>query len=90
MRSSLVAQMERFLLRCKRPGFDPWPGKIPWKRTLQPTPVFLPENPHGQRSPVGYSAVGHKESDTTEGLSTQKVTSSAKECMLRASQMAQW
>ena len=54
MRSSLVAQMERFLLRCKRPGFDPWPGKIPWKRTLQPTPVFLPENPHGERSLEGY------------------------------------
>ena len=28
--------------RCKRPGFDPWVGKIPWKRKWQPTPVFLP------------------------------------------------
>ena len=29
------------------------------------------ENPHGQRSLVGYSSWGHKESDTTERLSTQ-------------------
>ena len=28
------------------------------------------ENPHGQRSPVGYSPWGHKESDMTERLST--------------------
>ena len=25
------------------PGFDPWVGKIPWKKAWQPTPVFLPE-----------------------------------------------
>ena len=30
--------------RCKRCGFDPWVGKIPWRRAWQPTPVFLPEN----------------------------------------------
>ena len=27
---------------CKRCGFDPWVGKIPWRRAWQPTPVFLP------------------------------------------------
>ena len=32
----------------------------------QPTPVFLPGVFHGQRSLVGYSPWGHKESDTTE------------------------
>ena len=26
-------------------GFDPWVGKIPWRRAPQPTPVFFPENP---------------------------------------------
>jgi len=31
--------------RHKRCGFDPWVGKIPWKRAWQPTPVFLPRNP---------------------------------------------
>ena len=29
-------------LQCGRPGFDPWVGKIPWRRKWQPTPVFLP------------------------------------------------
>ena len=48
------------------PGFDPWVGKIPWRRKWQPTPVFLPEKSHGQRSLVGYSPWGHKELDTTE------------------------
>ena len=28
--------------RWKRPGFNPWVGKIPWRRGRQPTPVFLP------------------------------------------------
>ena len=35
--------------------FDLWAGKIPWRRAWQPTPVFLPENPHGQRCLPGYS-----------------------------------
>ena len=29
-------------LQCRRTGFDPWVGKILWRRTWQPTPVFLP------------------------------------------------
>ena len=33
-----------------------------------PTPVFLPGRSHGERSPVGYSPWGHKESDMTERL----------------------
>ena len=35
--------------RCKRRGFDPWVGKIPWRRQWHPTPVFLPGESHGQR-----------------------------------------
>ena len=34
--------------RHKRWGFDPWVGKIPWRRAWQPTPVFLPGESHGQ------------------------------------------
>ena len=49
----------------KRCGFDPWVGKIPWRKTWQPTPVFLPGESLGQKSLVGYSSQGHKESDTT-------------------------
>ena len=37
-----------------------------WRRKWHPTPVFLPGKSHGQRSLVGYSPWGHKESDTTE------------------------
>ena len=52
--------------RDVRRGFDPWVGKIPWRRKWQPTPVFLPGESHGQRSLTGYSPEGCKESDTTE------------------------
>ena len=53
---------------CKRHVFDPWVGKIPWSRKWQPAPVFLPGESHGQRSLVGYSLWGHRESDLTERL----------------------
>ena len=33
----------------KTRGFDPWVGKSPWRRAWQPTPVFFPEESHGQR-----------------------------------------
>ena len=51
---------------------DSIPGsrKIPWKRKLQPTPVFLPKNSHEQRSLLGYRSKGRKESDMTEPLNT--------------------
>ena len=41
--------------RFKRRGFNPWVGKIPWKRSWQPIPIFLPGESHGQKSLVGYS-----------------------------------
>jgi len=41
--------------RLKRHRFNPWVGKIPWRRTWQHTPVFFPEEFHGQRSLAGYS-----------------------------------
>ena len=40
--------------------FDPWVGKMPWRRKWQSTPVFLPGELHGQRSLAGYSPWGHK------------------------------
>ena len=48
------------------PGFNPWAGKTPWRRRWHPTPVFLPEKSHGQKSLVGYSPWVRKQSDTTE------------------------
>ena len=56
------------ILQCGRPGFNPWVGKIPWRREKLPTPVFLLGEFHGQRSLVSYSPWGCKELDTTELL----------------------
>ena len=49
--------------QCRRPGLDPSVRKIPWRRSGSPSPVFLTGESHGQRSLVGYSPWGHKESD---------------------------
>ena len=48
--------------RCKDTGhgFDPWVGKIPWRRAWQPAPAFLPGESHELRSLVGYSPEGHR------------------------------
>ena len=45
-------------------GFNPWVGKIPWRRVWQPTPVFLPgESPWkeepGRLQSMGLQRVGH-------------------------------
>ena len=48
--------------------FDPWVRKILWRRAWQPTRVLLPGETHGQRSLVGCSSWGHKESEMTEQL----------------------
>ena len=55
----------------ERGGCDPWVRKTSWRRKRQPTPIFLPISFHGQRSLVGYSPWGHKES---EQMSTHKHT----------------
>ena len=48
----------------KKCGFDFWVEKIPWRRALQPTPVFLPGESHGQRS---------AESDMTEATERARI-----------------
>ena len=53
--------------KCRRRGFDPWAGKIHWRRKWQPTSVFLPGKSKGQRNLVGYRPWGHKR-DTTQQL----------------------
>ena len=52
--------------RHKRCRFDPRVGKIRWRRKWQPTAIFLPGKSSGQRSLVGCSLWGRRESDTTE------------------------
>ena len=58
--------MVKHLPTMREMWFDPWVGKIPWRRKWQPTPVLLPGKSNGRRILVGYSSWGHKESDITE------------------------
>ena len=56
-----LAHQWRIHLECKRfrrCGFDPWVRQILWRRKWQPTPVFLPEESHGQRRGV-WEATDH-------------------------------
>ena len=65
----------RLHLKYRRSVFNPWVGKIPWRRVRQPTPVFLPGESPWTEDPCGlYSPWGHKESDMTERLSTKPST----------------
>ena len=56
---------KEFCLQCRRSRFDLWIGKIRWRREWQPIPVFLPGEFHEQKSLMGYSLYGPKESETT-------------------------
>jgi len=47
-----------------KPGFDPWVGKIPWRRERLPPPIFWAGEFQGLHSPWG-----RKESNMTERLS---------------------
>ena len=38
---------KKICLQCGRSGFDPWVGKILWRRERLPTPVFWPREFHG-------------------------------------------
>ena len=49
----------RICLQCRRPRFDPWVGKIPWRRERLPSPVFWPGEFHGVCSPWGSQRVWH-------------------------------
>ena len=58
--------------KCRRCTFDPWIGKISWRKKWQPIPIALPGKFHGQQSRVGYSPQGCKEVDMTEWLSMNR------------------
>ena len=68
MSSSLVAQMVKNSPAMQETRVQSLVEKIPWRREWQPTPTVLPGKFHGQRSSVGYSPWGHKESVMTEQL----------------------
>ena len=66
--TSLVAQSVKNLPVMQETWFALWVGKILWRKEWLPTLVFLPGEFHGQRSLASYTPWGHKELDTTEGL----------------------
>ena len=51
---------KRICLQYRRPGFDLWVGKTPWRSEWQPTQVFLPGQSHRQGSLAGYRPRSHK------------------------------
>ena len=56
---------KKYTCQCRRRRFDPWVGNISWRRKWQPTPVFLPEKSHGQKSLMDYSPWGRKSQTKT-------------------------
>ena len=55
------------ICQCRGHEFDPWVGKIPWRRAWLPTPVFLPGESPWTEGPGGLHPWGRKELDTIEG-----------------------
>ena len=60
--------VQRIHLQCRRPRFDPWVKKVPWRRAWVPTLVFSPRESYRQRSLAGCRSSGHRESVMTEWL----------------------
>ena len=62
--------------QCRRHGFDPWVGKIIWRRKWQPTPVFLPGESHRWKEPGGLQSIrsqrmGHDGSNLAQHSTAQ-------------------
>ena len=62
--ASLVAQKVKILPAMQETPFNPWVGKILWRKEWLPTPVFLPGKFHGQRRLAGYIVHGVTKSQT--------------------------
>ena len=59
--------------QCRKCGFNPWAGNVPWRSKWQSTPVFLPGKSHGHRSLACCSPWGCKELDTSEQLNNKNM-----------------
>ena len=75
---------------CKRDKAPSWVRKIPYRRKWQSTQVFWPGEFHGQRSLVGYSPWGCRESDMTEHTSTHLGPQSATWALTPVCHSATW
>ena len=60
--------------RHKRHGFDSWLGKIPWRRSWQPTPIFLPGESPWTEKPRRLQCIGlHRVGHDLSGLACMRV-----------------
>ena len=66
---------ESIHLQSRKPGFNPWVGKIPQRKEGLRMLVFFPAEFHGQRSMLGHRPWGSKELDTTKRLTLLTVYS---------------
>ena len=55
---SLIAQLIKSRLQCRRPQFYFWVVKIPWKRAWQPTLVFFLGDSPRTEEPDGLQSMG--------------------------------
>ena len=55
--------------RCKGCGFNPWVGKIPWRRAWQPTPILLPGESPWTEEPGGLQSIGSQSQTWQKQLS---------------------
>ena len=58
--------------QCRKCGFNPWVGKVPWSRKWQPIPGILPRKSHGQRSLMGHIPRGSQKVGHNLGSKPQK------------------
>ena len=64
-RASLVSVVKNSPANAGDEGLIPGSGRSPGEGNRQPAPVFLPGESHRQRSLLGYSPWGRKDSDMT-------------------------
>ena len=69
---------KRIYVQCRRPRFNPWVRKIPWRRKWQPTPVFLPGRIPWTEEPDGLLSMGSQKSRIW--LSNQNFHSQGGQC----------
>ena len=71
--------------QCRRPGFNPWVGKIPWRKAWLRTPVFLPRESQGQRlRSMGSQRGGHSwAKNTSTSTSETRLWNSKAEVILK-------
>ena len=80
--TSLVAhRVKKSVCSARDLGFNPWVGKLPWRREQLAPPVSLPGESHGQRSPVATVHGVHQGSGTVPGTEN-KATNKSKEFTL--------